>query len=152
MRPRTSMISAPRRATGKLGQVSGVSATPADTGGAGRQVTISFRELTAAERNGSAQSEVTYSYNSSTGQSGPIRPGQTVGGFANGAATTITVIAHSTAAPSSDASAGAPATPYGSPGTPSAPVWSSRSRGLASSPARTRGSKFSRVLVTVGAG
>ncbi len=115
-----SQPSAPRRATGKLGQVSGVSATPADTGGAGRQVTISFRELTAAERNGSAQSEVTYSYNSSTGQSGPIRPGQTVGGFANGATTTITVIAHSTAAPSSDASAGAPATPYGSPGTPSA--------------------------------
>ncbi|MGF9647490.1 Ig-like domain-containing protein [Pseudarthrobacter oxydans] len=115
-----SQPSAPRRATGKLGQVSGVTATPADTGGAGRQVTINFRELTAAERNGSAHGEVTYSYNSSTGQTGPIRPGQTVGGFTNGAATTVTVIAHSTVAPSSDASTGATATPYGSPGTPSA--------------------------------
>ncbi|WP_407709290.1 Ig-like domain-containing protein [Arthrobacter nitrophenolicus] len=116
----TSQPSAPRRATGKLSQVSGVSATPADTGGAGRQVTINFRELSAAERNGSARGEVSYSYNSSTGQRGPIRPGQSVGGFANGTATTITVIAHSTVAPSSDASAGSTATPYGSPGTPSA--------------------------------
>ena len=63
--------SAPRRATGKLGQVSGVSAAAADTGGAGRQVTINFKELTAAERNGSAYGEVSYSYNASTGQSGP---------------------------------------------------------------------------------
>ncbi|WP_104172634.1 Ig-like domain-containing protein [Arthrobacter sp. Y81] len=112
--------SAPRRATGKLGQVSGVTVAAADTGGAGRQVTINFRELTAAERNGSADGEVSYSYNASTGQSGPIKPGQTVGGFTNGTATTITVIAHSTVAPSSNASAGASATPYGSPGTPSA--------------------------------
>ena len=29
-------------------------------------------------------SEVTYSYNASTGQSGPITPGQTVSGFTNG--------------------------------------------------------------------
>ncbi|KQR68072.1 hypothetical protein ASF98_23510, partial [Arthrobacter sp. Leaf337] len=112
--------SAPRRATGKLGQVSGVSAAVADTGGAGRQVTINFKELTAAERNGSAHGEVSYSYNASTGQTGPITPGQTVGGFTNGAQTTITVIAHSTVAPSSNASSGASATPFGSPGTPSA--------------------------------
>ncbi|MBT2595436.1 Ig-like domain-containing protein [Arthrobacter sp. ISL-72] len=115
-----SQPSAPRRATGKLDQVSGVSAVAANTGGAGRQVTINFRELSAAERNGSAYSEVSYTYNASTGQSGPIKPGQTVGGFTNGAATTVTVIAHSTVAPSSDGSAGASATPYGSPGTPSA--------------------------------
>ena len=114
-----SPASAPRRATGKLGQVSGVSATAADTGGAGRQVTINFKELTAAERNGSAYGEVSYSYNASTGQNGPIKPGQTVGGFTNGAQTNITVIAHSTVAPSSDASAAAGATPHGSPGTPS---------------------------------
>nr|WP_321164509.1 Ig-like domain-containing protein [Arthrobacter sp. Soil763] len=115
-----SAPSAPRRATGKLGQVSGVSATEANTGGAGRALTITFRELTAAERNGSAASEVGYTYRASTGQSGPITSGQTVGGFANGTPTTVTVTANSTVAPSSDASAGANANPYGSPGRPSA--------------------------------
>ncbi len=115
-----SAPSAPRRATGKLSQVSGVSVTEANTGGAGRQVTINFRELTAAERNGSAYGEVSYTYYATTGQSGPVRPGETKGGFTNGAATTITVTAHSSVAPSSDASAGAGANPYGAPGTPSA--------------------------------
>jgi hypothetical protein len=112
--------SAPRRATGKLGQVSGVSATPANTGGAGRSVTVDFRRLTAAERNGSAENEVSYSYNASNGASGPVSPGQTIGGFTNGAQVSITVIANSTVAPSSNASAPASATPYGSPGMPSA--------------------------------
>jgi hypothetical protein len=83
-------------------------------------VTVNFKELTPAERNGSAYSEVSYSYNASTGQSGPIKPGQTVGGFANGTRTTITVIANSTVAPSSDSSPGSSTTPYGSPGTPTA--------------------------------
>jgi hypothetical protein len=115
-----SPASAPRRATGKLGQVSGVSAAAADTGGAGRQVTINFKELTAAERNGSAYGEVSYSYNASTGQSGSIRPGQTVSGFTNGMPTSITVVANSSVAPSSNASSPASTTPYGSPGTPSA--------------------------------
>jgi hypothetical protein len=115
-----SPASAPRRATGKLGQVSGVSAAAADTGGAGRQVTINFKELTAAERNGSAYGEVSYSYNASTGQSGSIRPGQTVSGFTNGTPTSITVVANSSVAPSSDASGAANTTPHGAPGTPSA--------------------------------
>ncbi|WP_309818315.1 Ig-like domain-containing protein [Pseudarthrobacter sulfonivorans] len=115
-----SPSSAPRRATGKLGQVSGVSANPADTGGAGRQVRVDFRRLTAAERNGSAENEVTYSYNASNGASGPITPGQSIGGFTNGTQVSITVVANSAVAPSSNASAPATATPYGSPGTPSA--------------------------------
>jgi large repetitive protein len=115
-----SAASAPRRATGKLAQVTGVSATEADTGGAGRSVTINFRELTAAERNGSSSAEVSYTYRASTGQTGPIRPGQTVGGFTNGTSTSITVIANSAVAPSSDASAPATVNPYGWPGTPSA--------------------------------
>jgi hypothetical protein len=112
--------SAPRRATGKLGQVTGVSVVEANTGGAGRQVTINFNQLTAGQRNGSTANEVSYTYNASTGQSGPIAPGQTVGGFTNGNGTQITVTANSSVAPSSDASAPAGATPYGSPGTPSA--------------------------------
>ncbi|HSO15728.1 MAG TPA: Ig-like domain-containing protein, partial [Arthrobacter sp.] len=116
-----SAPSAPRRATGKLGQVSGVSATPADTGGAGRAVVINFRELDAAGRNGSQPGEVSYTYYASpSGKTGAISPGQKVGGFPNGQAATITVTANSSVAPSSDASTGATATPYGSPGTPSA--------------------------------
>jgi hypothetical protein len=109
-----------RGGPGKLAQVTGVSATEANTGGAGRSVTVNFRELTAAERNGSSYAEVSYTYRASTGQAGPIKPGQTVGGFTNGDATAITVIANSAVAPSSDASAPATANPYGSPGTPSA--------------------------------
>ncbi|MFJ4210008.1 Ig-like domain-containing protein [Paenarthrobacter sp. NPDC089675] len=115
-----SAASAPRRATGKLGTVGNVSATPANTGGAGGQVTINFTTLNQAQRNGSTANEVSYTYRASTGQSGPIQPGQTVGGFANGQASSITVTAQSSVAPSSDASQAATATPYGSPGTPSA--------------------------------
>ena len=115
-----SAASAPRRATGKLGTVNNVTATPANTGGAGKQLTINFAVLTPQQRNGSTESEVSYRYNASTGQSGPITPGQTVGGFTNGQASSITVTAVSAVAPSSDASAPATATPYGSPGTPSA--------------------------------
>jgi hypothetical protein len=115
-----SAPSAPRRATGMLGTVNNVSATPANTGGAGRAVTINFTVLDQSQRNGSSQSEVSYRYVASTGQSGPISPGQTVSGFTNGQATTITVNAVSTVAPSSNPSAPATTTPYGSPGTPSA--------------------------------
>jgi hypothetical protein len=115
-----SQPSAPRRATGKLATVSGVTATPANTAGAGRQLTVNFNRLTAAERNGSADSEVSYSYNASNGASGPVVPGQTIGGFANGSQVSITVIANSAVAPSSNASTPAAATPFGNPGTPAA--------------------------------
>ena len=84
--------------------MAGVSATPANTDGAGRQVTIQFNRLTDAQRNGSRAEEVSYRY-SAGGQSGPISPGETVGGFTNGQALSVTVTAVSTVAPSSDASA-----------------------------------------------
>jgi hypothetical protein len=99
--------------------VGNVSATPTNTGAAGGQITINFTALGPAQRNGSKANEVSYTY-SAGGRSGAIQPGQTVGGFTNGQATNVTVTAHSTVAPNSDASAPATATPYGSPGTPSA--------------------------------
>ncbi len=111
--------SAPRRATGKPGQVTGVAAVPADTGGAGRKLTVTFNNLTAAQRNGSAPGEISYQYRAG-GRSGPIRSGDVIGGFPNGQAVSVTVTAVSSVAPSSDASAPATATPFGSPGTPSA--------------------------------
>ncbi|WP_024820202.1 Ig-like domain-containing protein [Arthrobacter sp. 31Y] len=114
-----SAASPPRRATGKLGNVQNVSATPANTGAAGGQLTINFSALSDTQRNGSKANEVSYTY-SAGGRSGAIQPGQTVGGFANGQATTVTVTAHSTVAPSSDAAAAPSATPFGAPGTPSA--------------------------------
>ncbi|ASN19534.1 Ig-like domain-containing protein [Arthrobacter sp. YN] len=114
-----SAASPPRRATGKLGTVQNVSATPANTGAAGGQLTINFTALGDTQRNGSKANEVSYTY-SAGGRSGAIQPGQTIGGFANGQATNVTVTAHSTVAPSSDASKAANATPFGAPGTPSA--------------------------------
>nr|WP_253182712.1 Ig-like domain-containing protein [Arthrobacter sp. SW1] len=115
-----SAPSAPRRSTGKLGTVQSVRATPAATGGAGGQVRIDFQELDFGQRNGSTTSEISYTYTATTGQNGPIRPGGVVGGFSNGQQTTITVRAHSTVAPSGDASGPSSTTPYGAPGTPSA--------------------------------
>ncbi|MFD0759532.1 Ig-like domain-containing protein [Arthrobacter ulcerisalmonis] len=111
--------SAPRRATGKLGTVTGVSAVPANTNAAGRQLTITFNNLTAAQRNGSSAGEVSYQYRAGN-LSGPIVSGATIGGFTNGQAASVTITAVSSVAPSSDASTPATATPYGSPGTPSA--------------------------------
>jgi large repetitive protein len=115
-----SAPSAPRRSTGKLGTVNGVKASPAATGGAGGQVRIDFQELDFGQRNGSTPGEISYTYTATTGQNGPIRPGGVVGGFNNGQQTTITVRAHSTVAPSGDASAPSSTTPYGAPGRPAA--------------------------------
>ncbi|MFJ3957566.1 Ig-like domain-containing protein [Arthrobacter sp. NPDC090010] len=116
-----SAASDPRRATGKLGTPQNVTASPTNTGGNGQQITVNFSQLSAAQRNGSGASEVSYRYLASpSGRSGSINPGGTVGGFPNGQAQSITVVADSSVAPSSDASAPAQATPYGSPGTPSA--------------------------------
>ena len=71
-----SAASAPRRATGKLGQVSGVSATAADTGGAGQgrghQLPGTGRRRTQRLPPG----EVSYTYYASpSGKTGAIRPG-----------------------------------------------------------------------------
>ncbi|MDP5228334.1 MULTISPECIES: Ig-like domain-containing protein [Arthrobacter] len=113
--------SAPRRATGKLATPQLVSVVAANTGGNGHQLQINFTPLTSsADLNGSSPSEVSYHYNASpSGMTGPVSSGQSVAGFPNGQQQTITVVADSTAAPSSDASNPKSATPYGAPGTAS---------------------------------
>jgi hypothetical protein len=116
---RVSAASAPRRATGKLGTVGNVSATPTNTNQAGEGITIDFVPLSAAQRNGSSASEVSYTYNAG-GRTGVIQPGQSVYDVTNGRPVAVTVTAHSTVAPSSDASAPVTATPYGNPGSPAA--------------------------------
>ena len=102
-----SAASAPRRATGKLGQVSGVSATAADTGGAGRAVVINFRELDAAGRNGSARRGQLHLLRQPPRPDRRHQPRPEGGRLPQRPATTITVTANSSVAPSSDASTGA---------------------------------------------
>ena len=109
-----SAASAPRRATGKLGQVSGVSATAADTGGAGQgrghQLPGTGRRRT--QRLPARRGQL-HLLREPQRQVRRDPPGPEGGRVHQRAATTITVTANSTVAPSSDASAGATATPYG---------------------------------------
>ncbi|EMY33221.1 fibronectin type III domain-containing protein [Arthrobacter crystallopoietes BAB-32] len=114
----------PRRAVGAPDAPTGVSLKEANTGGAGRSVTISFNELTAAQRNGARAGEVSYRAAFSDGRSMAVSSGQTVGGFTNGSNVTaqVTAVANSdgasyNSAPSARSNA---AKPYGAPGTPSA--------------------------------
>ncbi|GAB3248740.1 Ig-like domain-containing protein [Arthrobacter pigmenti] len=118
-----SAPSAPRRAFGKPGKVQNVSARPANTGGAGRAITVRFDQLTAAQRNGARASEVRYRASFSDGRTMPITSGQTVGGFSNGDRHSVTVTAISSsngASYTGSASDAASASPYGSPGRPGA--------------------------------
>ncbi|MDI3279544.1 fibronectin type III domain-containing protein, partial [Arthrobacter sp. AL08] len=89
----TSAPSAAIRAAGKPGQVS--SGTVADTGTSG-QLRVTFTSLTQAQRNGSTETEIQYSYNAD-GKSGSIAAGGgTIGGLTNGRDITVTIIATST--------------------------------------------------------
>ncbi|WP_026820241.1 Ig-like domain-containing protein [Arthrobacter castelli] len=118
-----SAPSAPRRAFGKPGTVKGVSATPANTGGSGRAITVKFNQLTAAQRNGAKASEIRYRATFSDGRTMGITSGETVGGFSNGTRHSVRITAISSsngASYTGSASAAASASPYGSPGTPSA--------------------------------
>ncbi|OMH31595.1 hypothetical protein BGP79_09875 [Tersicoccus sp. Bi-70] len=116
-----SAPSAPRRAFGAPQAVSSVKLSPANTDTTGGQVRVDFTPLSAAQRNGAQAGEVSYRYSASTGQSGPIQPGQVLGGFANGRATTVTVVADTSANGARYASPGRTSNsvrPYGRPGTP----------------------------------
>ncbi|MGM0929734.1 MAG: Ig-like domain-containing protein [Actinomycetota bacterium] len=112
-----------RRAVGAPDAPTGVALKEAQTGGAGRAVTVSFHELTAAQRNGAQAGEVSYRATFSDGRTMAISNGQQVGGFTNGKAVNvrITSVANSDGASYSSApsAASANATPYGAPGTPS---------------------------------
>ncbi|MEH0110236.1 Ig-like domain-containing protein [Tersicoccus sp. MR15.9] len=117
-----SAPSAPRRAFGTPQAVSSVRLSPANTDTTGGQVRVDFSPLTAAQRNGAQAGEVSYRYSASTGQSGPIQPGQVLGGFTNGQATTVTVVADTSANGARYSSPGRTSNstrPYGRPGTPS---------------------------------
>ncbi|MDQ0734109.1 Ig-like domain-containing protein [Arthrobacter agilis] len=112
--------SAPRRAVGSPAQPAPPQLVEADTGGAGRAVTITYTPLAAAQRNGARENEVSYqaSFNGRAWQ--PVAQNQTVGGFANGENVTATIRAIVTSDGASYTSdPGAPSAavrPFGSPG------------------------------------
>lgn len=113
----TSAPSAPVRAAGKPGMVSGGSVQENGTSG---QLVVKFTELTPAQRNGSTYDEIQYSYTTSSGNRGSIpRGGTTIGGEPNGTNVTVNIIATSTkTGQSGDAQAVGTANPYGPPNAP----------------------------------
>lgn len=116
--------SAPRRAVGNPAPPAPPQLVEAETGGAGRAVTITFTPLSAAQRNGARAGEVSYEASFNGGGWRPLSQNQTVGGFANGENVTATVralVASDGSSYTSDPGAPSAAVrPYGSPGAATA--------------------------------
>ncbi|MFJ6001822.1 Ig-like domain-containing protein [Arthrobacter sp. NPDC092385] len=116
--------SAPRRAVGNPAPPAAPQLVEANTGGAGRAVTLTYAPLSAAQRNGARENEVAYQASFNGGGWQAIAQNQTVGGFANGSDVSARIRAVVTSDGASYTSepgaASAAAKPYGSPGAATA--------------------------------
>ncbi|MHA7269326.1 Ig-like domain-containing protein [Arthrobacter sp. HLT1-20] len=111
--------SAGRRSVSRPGTVAAPSIAPANTGAAGGSVRVNFTPLSGAALGGSTSGEMSYFANVSPGGSNiPVVQGGTVPA-SNGAGTTVTIYARSSAfATAGNASAPSNSVvPYGNPGT-----------------------------------
>ncbi|RJT80871.1 tandem-95 repeat protein [Arthrobacter cheniae] len=116
--------SAPRRAVGSPAPPAPPQLVEANTGGAGRAVTITYSPLSPAQRNGARENEVSYQASFNGGGWQPVSQNQTVGGFPNGqdvAATIRALVTSDGASYTSDPGAPSAAVkPFGSPGAATA--------------------------------
>jgi hypothetical protein len=116
----TSADSAPSAAIRAAGKPGTVNSGTVRANGTSGQLDVTFTPLNEAQRNGSQETEIRYSYSASTGQSGPINGGGgTITGLPNGRDITINIIATSTKnSVSGDGKNIGTGNPYGEPNAP----------------------------------
>ncbi|WP_285726614.1 Ig-like domain-containing protein [Psychromicrobium xiongbiense] len=116
----TSAPSAPMRSVSKPGQMAPPNIAPANIGGAGRQIAVTWQPLSGTALNGSSPNEMSYWVSVNGGNPVQVTTSPANVSAVNGQATTATIYAKSSAYGSAGDASGPSnqVTPYGQPGTP----------------------------------